>query len=215
MNIIPLPRDPHRETQMLLPWYATGRLDASDQAMVEAHMGVCAECQSELKLEHGLGAEVSALPADVDEAWAGMLHRIRADQRGRAASLAVLGEAASRLWRRSAPGLGWASAAALALVLTLGSMSPRTQERSGPYHALSAAPPSPAGNVVVIFRPETSETGMRQALRAANARLVDGPTAADAYVLHVPAAGRARALATLRSRSAVVLAEPIDAGELP
>ncbi len=217
-NIIRLPRDPHRESQLLLPWYAMGRLDAADQAMVEAHLGGCAECQADLKLEHGLEAEVSGLPADVDEAWAVMLQRLRPARKGRPAALtAMLARLASVVgghWRQGAPWMGWASAAALAAVLILGSLTPRV-ERAPPYRALGSAPSSPAGNVVVIFRPETTEAVMRQTLRAAHARLVGGPTAADAYVLHVPPAERAGALATLRTRKTVVLAEPIDAGESP
>jgi hypothetical protein len=66
--------------------------------------------------------------------------------------------------------------------------------------------------VVVIFRPDARESAMRQALVAADAHLIDGPTAADAYVLHVPAAERARALAALRARHEVVLAQPLDPG---
>jgi len=63
---------------------------------------------------------------------------------------------------------------------------------------------------VVIFRPDTTERQMREALRASNARLVDGPTQADAYVLQIPAARRELALATLRARHEIVLAQPID-----
>ena len=44
-----------------------------------------------------------------------------------------------------------------------------------------------------------------------DARIVDGPTTADAYMLHVPKAGLAGALTTLRARADVVLAEPVDA----
>ena len=217
-NIIRLPRDPHRESQLLLPWYAMGRLDASDHAMVEAHLGACAECQADLKLERGLEAEVSGLPADVDEAWAAMLSRLRPVRIRRPAALAALlarlAAATGGWWRQGAPWLGWASAAALAAVLILGSLAPR-MERASPYRTLASAPSKPTGNVVVIFRPETTEAVMRQALKAAHARLVDGPTAADAYVLSVPSAERAAALEMLRARKMVVLAEPIDAGESP
>ena len=83
------------------------------------------------------------------------------------------------------------------------------------YHALGAAPAPALGNVVVIFRPDTSERELRQTLVANHARLVDGPTAADAYVLHVPAAERAGALTRLRGRADIVLAEPIDSGAAP
>jgi hypothetical protein len=56
---------------------------------------------------------------------------------------------------------------------------------------------------------------MREALKATGARLVDGPTPADAYVLRVPAAQRDTALANLRARGEIVLAQPIDSGGAP
>ena len=69
--------------------------------------------------------------------------------------------------------------------------------------------------MIVTFRPDTSEQDLRNTLNESHARLVDGPTAADAYVLHVPAAERAAALVKLRQRANIVLAEPIDAAGAP
>jgi hypothetical protein len=47
-------------------------------------------------------------------------------------------------------------------------------------------------------------------LNASGAELVGGPTDADAYVLHIPSERRTAALASLRNRPEVVMAEPID-----
>ena len=41
-------RDPHEQAEELLPWYATGRLDAADRSLVEAHLAACARCQRQL-----------------------------------------------------------------------------------------------------------------------------------------------------------------------
>jgi acyl-CoA synthetase (AMP-forming)/AMP-acid ligase II len=79
------------------------------------------------------------------------------------------------------------------------------------YHTLAGVAALAAGNVVVIFRPDTRERELRATLEASHARVVDGPTAADAYVLRVPASQRLAALATLRARPDITLAEPIDA----
>ena len=97
----------------------------------------------------------------------------------------------------------------LLLVLGVAVLRPPQPAR---YHALGAAPVNAAGNVVVIFRPETPEKELRQILKANDARLVGGPTEADAYLLHVPAAGRAAVLTKLRRQTQVLLAEPVDAG---
>ena len=61
--------------------------------------------------------------------------------------------------------------------------------------------------------PQTSEQTFRETLNASHARLVDGPTAADAYVLRVSPGERDAALATLRRRPDITLAQPIDAGD--
>jgi hypothetical protein len=63
----------------------------------------------------------------------------------------------------------------------------------------------------LLFRPDASEGAMRQALSASDARLVDGPTPAGAYLVQVPAAERQRALALFRLRPDVISAQPVDA----
>jgi hypothetical protein len=118
--------------------------------------------------------------------------------------------------RVRAPWLGWGLAAVLMLGLAvLMTPSLRPAPTADVYHALSAAPVTEPGNVVVIFRPDTTEQSMREALNASGARLVDGPTPADAYVLRVPAGGREVALASLRARREIVLAQPVDSGGTP
>jgi hypothetical protein len=78
------------------------------------------------------------------------------------------------------------------------------------YHALGSPPPSPAADVIVMFRADATVEDVKKALRAANASIVDGPTAADAYLLHVPQQRRNQALARLRADEDVQMAEPID-----
>lgn len=194
--------DEHRELRELLPWYVTGQLDAAEAARVEAHLDECAECEAEIRFEERLEAEVARLPLDVEQGWARMRQRLAEDRPGRRVAHAITARA---------PMLGWGVAAAMMLSIAV-MMSPALRPTAAPdaYHALGAAPAAAAGNVVVIFRPDTTERQMREALRASNARLVDGPTQADAYVLQIPAARREAGLATLRARRDIVLAQPID-----
>lgn len=183
----------------LLPWYVTGRLSAEDQARVRAHVEACAECQAEVRTEERLEAEVARLPLDVERGWADMRQRLAADDAGPA-----------RRPRPPVTWLGWGVAAALAVTVGVISL-PQAEPQA--YRALGAAPAAvAAGNVVVVFLPETTERQMREALKASEARLVDGPTATNGYVLHVAPARRAAALATLRADRSVVVAEPLDAG---
>lgn len=194
-RIIRLHDESHWELQSLLPWYVTGRLDPAEHARVEAHVAGCEECQEELRFEQSLADGVKTLPLDADVSWRRMERRLKAERRRPRPSLLA------------SPWTGWA-VAACALVAVGVTVIPRAPAAS--YHVLGAPRASTPGNMVVIFRPETSERDIRVALDQAGARIVDGPTAADAYVLTVPDAQRARALATLRTRPMVVMAEPVD-----
>jgi anti-sigma factor RsiW len=209
-SIIRLNLDRHREVQTLLPWYVTDQLDAADRARVEAHLADCAECRAELSLERHLDAGVAGLPLGVEQDWAEFRRRLRAASTGRSRAATAV----ARLWRRLGrrASLGWVLAAQMAAVLVVGALL-LPFGRPAPYRALGTVAPAPVGNVMVIFRPDASERDLRQILRASGARLVGGPTAADAYVLIVPAAERPTALTRLRGDADVVLAEPIDPGE--
>lgn len=198
---IPLPSEEHQALRELLPWYVTGTLDAQDQARVEAHVGGCAECQADVRFQQRLESEVARLPLDVEAGWAQMRRRLAAEApRPVAAGLA-------RLSRQGAPWLGWGVAASLMLVTGVTLLPSPAPDA---YHTLSSAPAARTGNLVVVFHPDTTERAMRETLKAGEARLVDGPTAAGGYILQAPPARRAAALATLRARPEIVLAEPID-----
>jgi hypothetical protein len=66
------------------------------------------------------------------------------------------------------------------------------------------------GNVIVIFRPDAREQDLRRILTLTGARLVDGPTPADAYVLRVSPDRRPAVITRLRAQREIVLAQPID-----
>jgi anti-sigma factor RsiW len=209
-GVIRLHNDPHRNIEGLLPWYANGQLGEGERAEVEAHLSGCSECRSELATERRLAAEVAGLALDAEAGWERLRERVDASPRGAAF------ERPGR-WYHAFGGprnLGlFAVAQAALLALAILSLPPRLSE--APYHTLGAAAPAPSGNVIVLFRPDAREQDLRAALGAANARLVGGPTPAGAYVLHVAPAQRTAALASLRARREIVLAQPVDPGPRP
>ena len=220
-RIIQMPGDAHREIQSLLPWYLLGGLDENERTLVKAHVSHCAECQAELRNDPRLAALIADLPVDaapdVEHGWRLMSRAIEQEAPKRASFATwtarfIAGRSRGvRPPRLEAPWLRWAVAAQFCLLLTL-SVALWGADRPARYHALGAAPASAAGNIVVIFRPQTAEKDFREILRSNDARLVDGPTVADAYLLHVLDADRAKVLARLRRQPQVVLAEPVDAG---
>lgn len=210
-DIIPLRDDPHQQALALLPWRATGALDADERALVDAHLDECPECRRELEREQALARAVRGLPAR-DE---GARQAILLDAEHPSPLLRQNGGAVLRglLRRRVSVGLAFAAQAAMLVVAVAAVLAWSSASRPR-YQALESPRAASAGNVVVIFTPNASERELRAALVASGARIVDGPTASDAYVLRVPPPERDVALARLRNNARVVLAEPLDGNDL-
>jgi anti-sigma factor RsiW len=211
----------HDEFLELMPWYVSGALEPAERARFETHLGGCAACQAELAIERRLHAEVSAMPLDVEIGWAAM--RARLDPHApRWGSPARPRHRAPAAWLRwlpaggaiAQPSVSWALAAQAFAIVVLGALLlwPAPAAR---YHALGSLPANATGNVVVMFRPDMRADAMSQLLTGVDARIVDGPNEAGAYLVRVPAVGRRGALAKLRGQPDVALAEPVDAGGSP
>jgi anti-sigma factor RsiW len=211
-EVIKLHGDGHEEMELLLPWYVTGRLDAADTALVETHLAECPECAAEVRSERRLAMQVASLAADAGPGWARLHRRLQLETRRDGKRRPLFGRRTAPAVGRAVPRwVGWAIAAQSAL-LVIGAAVFQAPVEGALYHALGAAPADRSANAMVIFRPQTSERSLRLILRASHARLVDGPTAADAYVLHIPAAERTSQLTALRERPEIEVAEPIDSG---
>lgn len=203
----------HQAARALLPWFATGQLPARDARMLEQHLATCKLCQRELAIERQLlaasaGADTDLAPAqcDVERALAQLLPRLP-----RQAARAV----PAPRWRwpafYHAAWMPWALALQFVAILGLVFLLARPASDEGAYRGLGGA--AGAGNLVVVFKPDTAEKELRRILQANDARLVDGPTVTDAYLLNVPEPARARA--RLRAEPAVALAETLDGGGPP
>ena len=226
-QIVHLEPDPHAAVQQLLPWYLTGRLETAERSQVEEHLASCPECRAELETERswqllqpGQGAQV-----DVEQGWANMRallagHGPRPPYADGARRVddempRTRGRRAARpgFFGRAAAGRAWAAPALLsvALVVALGfTLRPPPLV----YHAQSAAPVEGA-TAVVRFRPEATEMQIRASLNASGARLVDGPTVTDAYVVSLPRDRYTDGLAKLRRQPGVALVEALETATPP
>jgi hypothetical protein len=212
-EIIRLGGAKHFEMKSLLPWYVNGTLSPEESAKLEAHLADCAECRAELELERTLNAQISDLPSGVEQGWASM--RGHLERRPSRSARTALGGTVGFLGRPIA--MGWALAAqAACLALVVGAawiVLPRTDTAA--YRTLGSPRPAATGDLVVIFKPTTTEQELREILRKSGARLVDGPTGADAYVLQIRGGALTAALTRLRADRHVVLAEPIERDPQP
>ena len=207
----PIPTDdqPHDEAETLLPWYAMGQLDAPDRARVEHHLATCIRCQRQLTVERRLIDEFQLLTPELDSGWARLRGQLELPRR----QSSKLSRPVARLWAvLNRPAVAAFAVAQLAFVVVIGAVLLMLSR--APYQTLSAPPQPSTANFIVMFDPDSSEADLRNLLDSSGATFVGGPTEADAYLLHVPADSRARALAALRADPHVSMAEPID-GEQP
>lgn len=197
-------RDAHEQAEVLLPWFVTDRLDEDDCADVEAHLEGCAECRRHVEAERRLASAWKAAQPEQSDGLRRLRQRISSDT--------SLSHRHARRWRdgkkwRARPGVAWAAAVPLLLLVALQLYF--TSLTTPAYRTLGDQADSSA-NVIIMFRPETSEADIRRALRMSGATLVGGPTSSDAYLLHVDSKQRAAALAGLDANEDVLMVEPIN-----
>jgi len=201
-RVLPLDSSEHRTAQELLPWFANQTLSAAEAAAVAAHLAQCSRCQADAAAL----AAVRAVPIDVDSG--GSVERDWAALRGRL-------EARPRETRRTSGRPWWKLSLQVALagqavvMLILGGALIATTTRTEPYRALGSAPAAIEANALAVFRADATEQQMREALRAAGARIVGGPTISDAYLLRM-ADLQPETLARLRAQPGVLRVESLQ-----
>jgi hypothetical protein len=214
-SIIQLNTDVHQDAQELLPWFVLGTLNDAETALVEEHLRTCSQCQSDLEFQRKLQAVPLAprVELDVNAAFAKLKPQLAAVKQEQKIPrfedrLEALRQKARLWWMPWVIGAQTVALACLCIVVMQAQSNAPVP--TGPYKVLG--PGGSNGNIVVMFKPQTAEAEVRRILRSADARVVDGPTVAGAYVLQVSVEERADALAGLRRDPAVSMAESLDAG---
>ncbi len=225
-SIVKLNASNHQTTQELLPWFVLGTLDQAETALVQEHLRHCAQCQADLELQRKVqGLELPLRnKLDVDSALAKLRPQLLPQPRPQAHIGTDLRgafgerwqawrEHARRLWMPWALGLQTAALATLCIVVWHGQVkNDEKNDEINVFHVLGADLQG-GNNIVVMFKPQTSEQELRRILQTSNTRLAGGPTVAGAYLLNVGDAQRADALAVLHREPAVVMAESLAGGE--
>jgi anti-sigma factor RsiW len=208
---------PHHDAEELLPWYVTGQLEGDELAFVETHLSSCAHCRRQLAFERQMVDEFAGLTPEIDSGWARLRQRLGAPKPLATPERAPVGQGwwdrvtsdAAALWETlTRPAVAALATAQVAFVAIAGTVLFSLSQPS--YQALGSAPPPQSANVIAMFRADTTESQMRDLLRANGAMVVGGPTSADAFLLRVAPASRREALVGLRSDRHVLMAQPID-----
>ena len=201
-RVLHLDSDQHLAAQILLPWYVNGTLDAEEKARFEAHLAQCPRCQADGEFQRRVAADPPQVPpVSVDRAWLALRARLDAPKtEGRHAQARTSGWAGR--WLPLALGVQ----AVLALILATAWLvsSPPAE-----YRTLGTPTGAATANALVVFRPDATESDIRQALRAADARIVGGPTVTDAWLLRL-ADPDAASLGRLRAAPAVARVESLE-----
>ena len=199
----------HKVADALLPWFVNGTLDRDEVALVERHLSECKRCQDEVEWLRGLYAACVAGEAGPEASSAFRKLRLRLEApRERRARASTRG----RFQLGGRPWTHWIIGAQFALIAGLGTLWLQ-EDRAPRYATLGAPVAASAGVLVVMFDPATPEAELRRVLHEAEARVVGGPTRANAYLLDVAPQRRAQALEMLRAEPAVTMVEELDAAE--
>lgn len=199
----------HKVADVLLPWFVNGTLDADEQAFVQQHVGECARCQHEVDWLRDLRAACIAGEAmpEASPVFRNLRRRLEepAEIRDRVTPAAKPRAGGGTWWQ-------WAIAAELAVIVALGTLLASGADAPALYRTLSArtAIAATTGSLVVVFDPATTQAEVNRILRGAGARIVDGPTQANAYVLEVPSGQTDRTTQALKAERAAVLVERLD-----
>ncbi|WP_157203921.1 anti-sigma factor family protein [Methylomonas methanica] len=225
------PTNSHSDMVLLLPWYVNQSLSTDERQQVDLHLKYCLVCRRELQTLRKLALAVQQA-ADLDVAAEASFAGFRAKmQTASQLPLTVKDDSphdkltgsnvkpfsvARGFWRiASNTGKGLAIAASLLLVTLPAAVQYLSPANTTDYHTLSAAKPnaSPIGELRVVFAKNLTEKDIDAALSQIGGVRVDGPNSVGAYTVKItagkPDTDMAGALALLRSRQDVILAEPI------
>jgi len=205
-RVLPFESSSHAAVDALLPFYVNATLEGEELALVEQHVRGCDKCQREVENLRAIfdACAALALPPVARRGEPAPLREVagRAPQRG-------LGARIRNGLQTTQPFTRWLLAAQLAAIVVLGTLLAADPRDAASYRTLGNANPSAQSPeaVAVIFDPAATESEMRRIVLRVGARIVDGPTTTDAFVLEVPAGRMEQTLQALRTEHAVRLAE--------
>jgi hypothetical protein len=211
--------DLHQQIQLLLPWYMNQSLQPEERQQVESHIRQCLLCRRELvslrKLAEAV-TELSDLEVAAETSFANLRLKLPARASDKVPSTSPTKASGLtglvKLSRQS--DVQFAMVATLLLVLlplTLHTLQTNTADS---YYTLSEAKPELATGkqLRVVFAKSLSSTEVAAILATIHGQRIDEPNSVGAFTVRLDSVDSPKledAIALLRSRSDVLLAEPI------
>jgi hypothetical protein len=197
------------EIEMLLPWYATGRLGRADMERVETYLARNPDVARQLELVRDEQAQTVSANEALGWPSAGALDRLMAALPGTAPGGARQ-RAGAPLLRRigalftvpTARGVRWAAAGAAALIavqaVTIAALLLR--ERGGTtYQTASGQQTAGEGvSALVVFTDEATAPAISRLLSEFRGKIVDGPRSGGVYKIRLRLDDRSQGEAQLK-----------------
>ena len=205
-RVLPLGTSMHAAVDALLPFYVNATLQGEELAFVEEHVRTCEQCQHEVDW---LRKTFAALAADAGLQGAPRIPPRAVQHVGDGRRQRNYGARIQEGLRTSQPWTRWLLAAQLAAIVVLGTLLATDTRDVASYRTLGVPNQSAQMHdaVAVMFDPGITASEMRRIVLGVGARIVDGPTSTDVYVLEIPAERADQALQALHADRAVRLAE--------
>jgi anti-sigma factor RsiW len=210
--------DERHDIELLLPWYATGKLDAGDRARVERWLQTDPQLQLQLKVIRNERDDVS-LQSDAVRVPAALTVERTMQAVASASPSAPLHGFVQALKAVLSGSLGaplrWtAAAAALALVVQATAIGLLLTSKSDGTYVPASGPtttaPAQAGTFVLVrFADTATAREISQVLSESEASIVEGPRAGAMYKVRIgpetlPSVTRDQRIAALRARAGLV-----------
>jgi anti-sigma factor RsiW len=181
------------EIEMLLPWYATGKLDASDRARVEGYLATHPEVARQLDLvraereEAVAGNEALGWPsAAATERLMVLLPAARPGLRAMRMLQGGLQRIGGLFIAPTTGSVRWAAVAAAALIaVQTVAIATLVSQRPNAYRTASGAQTGDGITLLVTFAADATAAGISQLLTEVDGVIVDGPKAGGVYKIRL------------------------------
>ncbi|MFZ6676159.1 hypothetical protein [Undibacterium sp. Xuan67W] len=203
----------HEITQELLPWFVAQTLVDEEMDFVKKHVQSCNHCMNDVNFLLKLQTSEALAPtsADIERAFARVLPRLGSNSQINIKRNNIFNKLTtffSHIGASVNTKMSWALAIQAVVIAGLLTHLGLQEEKYSGYR-LQGATGKSSGNVVVVFKPETTVKEVQRIMSINDARIIDGPTVTNAYVLNVPEEKLISSVKELRAEPAIELVESL------